>query len=352
MWCEKQRFVVRFVSVWLAVSLCFACASCSFASSQKEYVSKTYLMMDTVIEVKLRCDATTAQPILTRCGEIMTQVENVLSRTVSESTVAVFNETGQATLDADTAAVLARALEVAARTNGTFDPTVDGLVSLWSTCGEENRLPTDAELAERLSHVGTDKLMLTDGVLTRTDAETTLDLGAIGKGYAIDRLLEYLKTTSVPGGVLSFGGNVAVFGTKGGGEPYRIGVRDPQNTSSVLGYLNMSSGVISVSGDYERYVTVDGVRYHHILNPETGYPVENGLHSVAVICEDGALADALSTALFVMGVDRAMDFYRSGGYEFEAIFTTNDEIVLTDGLAYAGYFELTAAGYAVRETAG
>lgn len=345
--CKMKRIVVKVALAMLAVSLCVICASCRLLSSDTEYVSRSYLMMDTVIEIKLQCDREVAAPVFDRCGEIMTDIEQALSRTLPESTVSQFNAAGKVTPDAETAAVLRMALEISDKTDGAFDPTVEGVVSLWDTCAAENRLPTEAEMRERLAHVGAEKLILSEDVLTRADPDTTIDLGAIGKGYAIDRVVAYLESTDIPGGVVSFGGNIAVFGAKQSGEPYRIGLRDPQNTTGVVGYLQMPSGVISVSGDYERYVSIGGERYHHILDPATGYPTTNGLHSVAVICENGALADALSTALFVMGKERAMAFYRAEIYDFEAIFVTDDAVLLTDGLASSDRFELASDRYAL-----
>ena len=325
----------------LLLSLCICFVSCA----RTDYVSQTYFMMDTVIELKLIGDNETAQPIFADCGEVMRRVEQALSRTDPGSTVARFNATGEVLLDEDTSAVLQTALDVSAATEGAFDPSVERLIALWSSCAAEDRLPTEQEMSEALLCVDASRLTLSGQTLSCADLPTTIDLGGIGKGYAIDQVIAYLKTTPVSGGVVSFGGNIAVFGSKPSGEPYRIGLKDPNNTSAVLGYLEMESGIISVSGDYERYVTIQGQRYHHILDPKTGYPADNGLRSVAVICENGALADALSTALFVMGRENAMEFYRAGHYAFEAIFVTDGEIMLTDGLASSHSFDMTASGY-------
>ena len=343
----KNMSIRRIAALLLFLCFVLTTASCATRSVTK-YASKTFLMMDTVIEIKLACTTETAQPIFAKCGEIMTACEQLLSKTISDSAVARFNRDGNVTCGEREAALIRRMLEICLRTDGAFDPTVEPLVALWNTCGETDRLPSARELTHILDAVGYEKLALSaDGTLIRSNPNTAIDLGAIGKGYAIEQVLTYLNSTDIPGGVVSFGGNVAVFGQKQSGEDYRIGVRDPQNMSGVLGYLNMPSGVISVSGDYERYVTIAGQRYHHIIDPATGYPTDNGLHSVAVICEDAVLADALSTALFVMGAERALAFYRTGIYDFEAILTTDSTVILTDGLAASDSFDLTAGGYAL-----
>ena len=127
------------------------------------------------------------------------------------------------------------------------------------------------------------------------------------------------------GGLVSFGSNVAVFGEKPDHSPFRVALRDPKNPKGTVGVLTLSPGqVLSVSGDYERYVEIDGQRYHHLLDPKTGYPFDRGLSSVAVVTENGALADALSTALFGMGKEKAMAFYESGVFSFEALLIGSD----------------------------
>ena len=335
----------RIVVICLALCLLLGTLCGVGCSTHTDTTMRTYLMMDTVIEITLYCDAAQAHPVLERCGEIMAEVEGHLSRTLPESNVSALNSEGQAALDGDTLEALRTARAVCERTNGAFDPTVGALVELWDRCGEEGRMPATWELEAACATVGSSHLQLTENGTATLSSGTQLDLGAVGKGYAIDLVRAYLESTDIPGGVISFGGNVAVFGQKTNGKPYRIGVRDPKNTAGVLGYLSMSEGVISVSGDYERYVTINGVHYHHILDPATGYPAENGLHSVAVICSDGAAADALSTALFVMGLEKGMDFYHESDMDFEAIFVTDHEVILTDGLRTSGDFALGASTY-------
>ena len=136
------------------------------------------------------------------------------------------------------------------------------------------------------------------------------------------------------GGLVSFGSNVAVFGKKPDGSDFRIGLRDPHDRTDYAGALTLKTGeILSVSGDYERYYTVNGEQYHHILDPKTGYPADTGLSTVAVVCSDGALADALSTALFVMGEEEAIALYNAQIYRFEAIFIRSDgSIRVTSGL--------------------
>ncbi len=291
--------------------------------------------MDTVITVTLYASADTAEPIFEECRAILKELESIWSRHDSKSEISAFNEAEiSLQLDARTAEMIATALDVSAKTDGAFDITVAPLVELWQGAEEADQLPEQAQMNAVLQAVGFEALHLQGQSLSKTQKEVKIDLGGIGKGAAISRLIFYLESCNVTGGLVSFGSNVAVFGQKPKNEPYRIALRNPKSENGYAGALTMQAGeVLSVSGDYERYYTVEGEQYHHILDPQTGYPADTGLCSVAIICQDGALADALSTALFVMGEARAAELYKSGAYDFEAIFiTTSGDVHTTDGL--------------------
>lgn len=296
--------------------------------------SSTMYFMNTVITVTLyTTDDTLADAVFAESRSILNELEALWSRHKEDSEVSRFNADayGIDSLDARTSRILETAITVSQATDGAFDITVATLLSLWERCGEENRLPTDEEL---LAVRGYLYLTVGETSLSKSDPAVEIDLGGIGKGAAISHLISYLESTEVRGGLVSFGSNVAVFGEKPDGTAFRVALRDPRDSTGTVGTLAMRTGeILSVSGDYERYVTISGERYHHILDPQTGYPAETGLASVAVVTADGAVADALSTALFVMGLDDAMAFYRSGVYSFEAVFVgTDGTLTVTDGL--------------------
>lgn len=192
-------------------------------------------------------------------------------------------------------------------------------------------IPTQEQITLALTHTGYENLSLTDGTVM-LPKDMALDLGAAGKGIACDRIAAYLREQSVYGAVISVGGSVVTIGKKPDGTPWQIGIVDPWDTSSLVGILYLEGeNFVSTSGDYERYVEVDGVRYHHILNPATGYPADSGVRSVTILCDSGILSDALSTACFVLGVEEGMALAES--YGAEALFIdTEGNISMTDGM--------------------
>ena len=298
----------------------------------QKYLIHTIWSMDTLVTIKI--DPKTPNParIFSECDAILGSLDGKMSRTNPESDVSRVNgAAGSAEVSglyrSDHAPRLMSEL-----TSGCFDITVYPYVLMWESSGAENKLPDPGYIKELGSAVGYEKISLNENTVIKLNEKTQIDLGAIAKGYACGRLVEYLITAGVKYGVVSFGSNVAVFGEKPDGSEYKIGIKDPADTSRVVGYVKMSSGMLSVTGDYERYVVIGGEKYHHVINPFDGYPANTGLHSVAVICETGEIADALSTALFIMGKEAALEFYESGKIKFEALFVGDDGISHTPGL--------------------
>lgn len=325
------------LALLLALVLCFASfVSCGRAKLQSE----SFFFMDTVITVTLYTeDGLQAADVFDGCRAILSDLDSLWTRHGKGTAGDVYrcnqNESIIEHLDSRTVSLLRTALEVSGKTGGAFDITAAPMLDLWQSCGAENRLPTPEELEHVKSLVGFEGLALEGQTLKKERGEIRIDLGGIGKGGACDALISYLVGTNIRGGLVTFGSNVAVFGEKPDGSPFRIALRDPKNAAGTVGEVLLRGGeVLSVSGDYERYVTVGGERYHHIVDPDSGYPSQSGLSSVTVICHDGALADALSTALLVLGRERALELYEESVLDFEAILIASDgTLTVTEGLA-------------------
>ena len=252
-------------------------------------------------------------------------------------------------LSGGTASLLRRCLEMTEASGGAFDVTLGAAARLWDidawASGSRSgqfRPPDREELKEALSHCGPDKVRLEETQASEDRAEgaqlylaegTALDLGAVGKGIALDRIRDYLETKGgVDGAVISLGGSVLTYGAKPDGTAWKVGIADPADPSRTLGMITLEGDwCISTSGDYERYVEADGVRYHHILDPSTGYPADSGLSAVTVLTGDGFLSDALSTACFVLGKEQGAEL--ASRYGAEALFVGKDgSITMTEGM--------------------
>ena len=175
-----------------------------------------------------------------------------------------------------------------------------------------------------------------------------IDLGGIAKGYTGDRVMQVFKKAGITSGLISLGGNVQALGSKPDGSPWRVAIQDPQNELEYLGILEISDKAVITSGGYERFFEEDGVRYHHIIDPRTGYPADSGLLSATIISEDGALADGLSTSLFIMGKDEAENFWREHSDKFDYILESTDgRLYVTEGVV--GSFTTNAKTIVIRK---
>jgi len=314
------------------------------------YTDTVFTGMDTVITLRLAragVDGAALSAAVKQCREIVAELENKLSCHNDTGALAAWNKNVNLTLQPDETllSVWEMACTMHTLTQGAYDPTLGVLTDLWNIRGG-GPVPDALAIREALSHTGTDKLIIGENSVAKADPALQVDLGGIGKGYALQELLTYLDSTDIAYGLVSLGGNIGVFGQKPDAAPYQIGIKNPENTDTILGYLYIQSGFVSVSGDYERFFEEDGVVYHHILDPQTGYPADTGLSSVVCFAQNGAAADALSTALYVMGLEEGMALYENSDLRFEAIFITDaHQIHLTPGLAEKELFQLTAPAY-------
>lgn len=251
------------------------------------------------------------------------RLDALLSVTNETSEVYALNRNGEVEFSLDAYHLLNKAVAISRRTDGAFDLTVYPLVEAWGFTKDEQHVPSREEIAAALALVGYERLEQKLDV-TFVSFDGRLDLGGIAKGYAAQKVVELLQDRGVETAFVSLGGNVQTLGSKPDGSRWVVGIADPNEPSQAIACLRFDGSLALVtSGGYQRYFEENGVRYHHILDPKTGYPADSGLASVTVLAHDGALADGLSTALFVMGMEKASALWRESE-DFEAVFITQD----------------------------
>lgn len=322
-----RTFILK-TALLITVLLCALLTACG----EERYTETNLFYMDTVINIRIP-KTQSSQSAISECEQRIKDIEKSLSKTIADSEVSAFNGSSSGITLSDMTAQLVRlSVNVSENTDGSFDITCSNLSDLWDIKNESPDVPDAAQIAEALKSTGYDKLNLDGNVLSKEDEAVAIDLGGIGKGYALGVVCQYLTDSGITHGTVSFGGNIGLIGKKPDGTEWKVGVKDPFDTSNIVGTLTLDGGCVAVSGDYERYFELDGVRYHHILDPETGYPASSGVHSVAVVCDEPALGDALSTALFVLGYEDSIALYESGAYDFEAVFVTDQGVKITEGI--------------------
>lgn len=275
----------------------------------------------------------------------------VLSWRVESSELAQINATaGRAegvVLSERMALYLNTIWELSEASGGALDVTVGQVTELWNLdkwavqkkSGEAFKVPSEGEITTLLASTGYEKVILAEGCIFLPE-HMKLDLGAVGKGIVCDEIGTSLKEKgTVRGAVITLGGSVVTYGSKPDGSPWQVAIAHPREDGKYLGTLSLTGeNYIATSGDYERYVEKDGIRYHHIMNPHTGYPVDNELCSVTIVSNSGLLSDALSTACFVLGTENGMVLAEQFGAE--ALFVTKEsELVMTEGMKE--YFSLS-----------
>ncbi len=329
----------------LFTMMCIFLTSCSYRSAQMpEKYAAQYFYMDTVMDF-LSVYGKNAQAATDAAALELQRLDTLLSTQNEQSEIYALNRDGYAHLSKDAAALLETSLSLYETTGAAFDVSVYPLMTLWGFYDAYHYVPSQEEIDAQLLLTGSDKIVLSeDGELAFALPGMGVDLGAIAKGYAAKRVLEVFRSYEIPSAVVSLGGTIVALGEKPDGSPWRIGVQAPDGSSSVVGTLLVCDSVVATSGGYRRYFEQDGILYHHILDPRTGKPARSGLLSVTIVCEDAVLADALSTALFVMGPQEAQRYWRAqSGFEF-VLLCEDSSVLVSEGLdgrfEYAGDYEV------------
>lgn len=318
----------------LLLGLCHGLTACAVPGRTQEYES-SFFAMDTYMTFTVYDDdAQNAQNALAGAKDKIKALEALWSVTDPDSDIYAVNHGGgkPVAVQEETANLVSFALDMAEETGGALEPTLYPVLTAWGFTTGENRIPSTERLGRLLEDVGYDGVAVEENTVT-TGENMMLDFGAVGKGYAGDAAIQILEERGIASALLNIGGNIQAIGGKPDGSDWRLGLRNPLG-DGIFGTLRVSGGAVVTSGNYERYfIGEDGVRYGHIIDPKTGYPVDNELASVTVIAQEGKLCDALSTSLFVMGLPEAVGYWRTNRdrQAFDMILVTRErEIWVTE----------------------
>lgn len=318
---------------------------CEPASSQSDfYAMDTFMTVTAYDKSKETAESTRAQ-----IEQTINELDQLMSRQRAESDLSKLNAAnGQpVTVTQELYEAIETAVEYAQLTDGAYDPTTAPLSDLWGIGTDQQQVPAQADIDQTLTRVGWQNIKLLGDNTVQLLNGAQIDLGGIGKGWAANDTAEICKNGDDTLQVLAqLGGNIYGIGENPNSEDgkWHIGIADPDNSANSVAVISIVDESVVTSGDYERYFIQDGKRYHHIFDPSTGYPADNGLRSVTVVDADSAKADALTTGLFVMGLDRGLEFCEQ--HDIKAVFITDDKRVIPTENVLAQYeFMGEEAGY-------
>ncbi len=315
------------------ISFCICCFLLMSACGQPDEAgySESFFADDTFITFTAYGD--NAEKAVSAAREKFTESERLWSVTNENSEIYALNHSGgqAVNVSAETAEILEFALDMSERTGGALDPTVYPILRSWGFTTDENRIPSDDEIKDLLPLVGYGNVGL-NGVSVRLPENMMIDLGSVGKGFAGDMAAEILRENGIDCALLDIGGNILTVGSKPDGSDWRVGIKDPDGNGNA-GVICIADKAAASSGNYERFfIGEDGKKYGHIIDPSTGYPVDNDILSVTIISDTGRSCDALSTAVFVMGLEKGIKFWQNDPFFDMIIITKNREIFITENI--------------------
>ena len=294
----------------------------------------SFFAMDTYMEITAYGHVNTS---LTDCKDEIYRLESLLSVTDPASDIGRLNASATTDISPDTAEIIRYAKQIGEETNGALDITVYPVLKEWGFTTGDYKIPDSETLSALLQKVDFTQIQIDDNTIPTVSVPNgvLLDLGALAKGYASDKAAGILRDNNVSSALINLGGSIMAIGSNPGtAAPWRIGIRNPFSLDENVGVIEVSDKAVVTSGSYERnFTAADGKTYHHIIDPDTGCPAESGLVSATVIGDSGIMCDALSTAFFVMGAEKAAEYHREkGGFDM-ILVTENGEILITEGIA-------------------
>lgn len=338
-----KNIIIVFMAISLLLTGCTGTAKAQadtqaedtdVVTDEVDEASRELFAMDTYMTLTAYGD--NAEQAVEEAASEIERLDALLSTGDENSEILAINENGGGELSADTAVLIERSIEIYEKTQGAFNIAVYPIMEAWGFTTQEYKVPSEQTLQELLKLTDASKMNYDDDAQTVSFEQEgmKIDLGGIAKGYTSNRVMDIFREWDVDSGMVNLGGNVQVLGEKTDGTQWRVAIQSPDDSGDYLGVLSTQDKAVITSGGYERYFEEDGVIYHHIIDPATGYPAENGLTSVTIVSADGTMADGLSTSLFVMGKEQAVAFWRKNSDEFDTILLADDgSLYVTEGIA-------------------
>ncbi len=316
----------------LVIIICILFCGCQIKNDMAEI---QMFAMDTFIDLKAQGE--NGEKALLEAEKEINRLEKLFSATIEQSEIFAINQYAAkqtVNVSKDTFDLIEKAKEYCNITEGAFDITIAPVVKAWGFTEEVKRVPSDEEIQQKLQLVDNNKLHIDkqNSTVYLEYENMSIDLGGIAKGYASDKVNEILKKNDVSSAVISLGGNVSVTGKRPDGTKWRIAVQDPMNSEGYVGILNVEDTSVITSGVYQRFFEQDGKKYHHIIDTKTGKPTQTGLLSVTIVCDDGAMADALSTSVMVAGLQKGSELWRKLGNFGMIVITDSNEMYISEDI--------------------
>lgn len=305
----KNLFFPLIFTITFMLVICLTACGLFQENAAKKY-TKTDFLLDTVVSVTVY-DKEHAD-IIDKCLEAVRDYEKLFSRTDPESELYALNQLGRMEVSSELLEVIKTALHYCEVSGGRFDITMGEVSAMYGFSSPAPAKPSDKRILSAMSHTGWEKISIEDSTVILGDPEAVIDLGAIAKGYIADRLADMLRSAGVESAIIDLGGNIVCVGGKPDGSDFKVGIQYPYGDSStVIATASLQDMSVVTSGVYQRYFEENGKLYHHILDPDSGYPVENGLLSVSIISKRSIDCDGLSTSVFAMGLDDGLELIDS-----------------------------------------
>ena len=302
---------------------------CLISSCSNNKESRVQLFcMDTVMD--LRAYGEEGNDAVKSAEEELKHLETLFDRKSDTSDIHNINSGKE--VSEETEEILKKALEISAKTNGAFDITVSPVMDLWGFYDGNYSVPSDTDIKNALKSVNYKNIFFNNGKINILN-NAGIDLGGIAKGYASDKVIDIFKDYGIKSAIINLGGNVFALGRRSDGKMWTVAITDPYDRENYALTLEVEDKAVITSGGYQRFFEENGKKYHHIIDPKTGYPAQSGIESVTVISSDATEADALSTALFVMGKDKAAEFLKKNRNIDAVIITDEKKIYYTPDLS-------------------